>query len=183
MIAIEQVNKLISMVQKGQAIYLPLNVPSKKNSKRIFKKHTDLCVICDAEVAVITEKGKKKYFCPKCLINTKVKTIPFIFSSALTVKYEKDSKNSYKKAKKVFTNMIRGVRPPYIIGYYFIRNSKRKFDYSNLPEVIQDQFTEHKIWEDDDMLTTLPVPLGYTVNKDNAGVILVLLNNKISINL
>ena len=175
--------ELIHLINKGEAIYIEGNVPSQKNSKQILRKFTNQCLICGAEVKM-TGKGKtRKHFCPQCKKYTSVKTIPFIDSSEQVKKYKAESKPKYLAVKELFEKLTANVEKPYILGYFYLRGSHHKFDYSNLVEVIQDSFTEYGFWEDDNTDNTLPVPLGYAYSKKRAGVIILVLNDKLKLDI
>lgn len=142
------------------------------------------------------------------LKNSKVKTNRGIFSSPTVNKYIRklgiQSFNSSKKLVKgyvdearpnqiealreQFEKMVIGKDNPLFIGYHQVRNSKRKFDFSNSVEILQDLFTAHDFIEDDDMKHVFPIPMGingelptphniriikwYSVDKDNPGVLI-----------
>lgn len=72
--------------------------------------------------------------------------------------------------------MIKDKKKPYYIGFYFIRNSKRKFDYNNLTQLPQDLMVKYKWLEDDNADYIVPIGLGYTVNKAKAGLIITVLD-------
>ena len=60
--------------------------------------------------------------------------------------------------------------PPYSVGMYFIRDSKRRFDYNNISQIVTDLMAKHDWIEDDNADCIIPVFLGYEVDKKNAGV-------------
>ena len=82
----------------------------------------------------------------------------------------------YKLYANKFKEMIKDKKKPYYIGFYFIRNSKRKFDYNNLTQLPQDLMVKHKWLEDDNADYIIPVGIGYEVNKANAGLIITVLD-------
>jgi len=68
-------------------------------------------------------------------------------------------------------------KPPHEIGLFFIRNSKRKFDFINAAQIICDLLTAHSVIEDDNMDCLIPMPVQvagswYTVNKERPGCII-----------
>ena len=77
------------------------------------------------------------------------------------------SKNSKQWTGK---EMIKGKEKPYKVGFYFIRDSKRKFDYINAAQLPLDLMQDYDWIEDDDSSNIIPVFLGYEVDKRNAGV-------------
>lgn len=97
--------------------------------------------------------------------------------SKSTQKYKKASKNSYIDLKGKFLQMIEGKEKPYKIGFHFIRDSRRKFDFVNPSQTIQDLMVQNGWLEDDNMTEMIPFPLKvddkwYTVDKENAGVLI-----------
>ena len=162
----EQKNRLIERVKEGTAIYIKGNTPSQKNSKQIFQKRT----------------GEKE-FCPKCRSFIKNKTRPFITSSELVKTFVKEKPAEFLKAKVIFKRLIKNVEPPYTLGFFYIRKTKHRFDYGNAHEVILDQFTEYGFWSDDNTEFAEVIPLGFTYSKELAGVIIVVLNGNVKINI
>lgn len=84
----------------------------------------------------------------------------------------------YKLYANKFKEMIKDKKKPYYIGFFFIRNSKRKFDYNNLTQLPQDLMVKYKWLEDDNANYIVPIGLGYTVNKAKAGLIITVLDTK-----
>jgi len=67
-------------------------------------------------------------------------------------------------------------QPPYKIGLFFIRNSKRRFDWINAAQIVCDLLTAHGVIEDDNMDYLIPTPISvagswYTIDRDNPGCI------------
>lgn len=113
------------------------------------------------------------------LKNSKVKTNRGIFSSPTVTKYLRSlgiqSFNSGKKIVKgykdpnrpnvieSFRNDVRNMKidkeNPLFIGFHHVRKSKRKFDFSNSVELIQDLFVAHNFIEDDNVDCILPIPM------------------------
>ena len=84
-------------------IFINGNAPSSKNSKRI--------------ITITNKKSGKK---TTRLINSEV-----------TEKYIKNSKADWILNKNNFKKMIKDKEKPYKIELFFIRDSRRKFDYFN----------------------------------------------------
>ena len=84
----------------------------------------------------------------------------------------------YKLYANKFKEMIKDKKKPYYIGFYFIRNSKRKFDYNNLTQLPQDLMVKYKWLDDDNADYIVPIGLGYIVNKAKAGLIITVLDTK-----
>lgn len=150
-------------------IFLPGNVPSLKNSK------------------VKTSRGI--FSSPTVTRYLRTLNIQGFNSRKKTVKgyVDPNRPNLFKKIVEVrFADMKKGKRDPIFIGYHQVRNSKRKFDFSNSVELIQDLLTSHDFIVDDNIAYVFPVPMTikgelptssnikteefYSVDKDNPGV-------------
>lgn len=71
---------------------------------------------------------------------------------------------------ELFKNMIKNRVKPYKIGFYFIRDTARKFDYINAAQLPCDLMVKAGMIEDDNCNEIIPIFLGYEVDKKNAGV-------------
>ena len=123
-------------------IFIAGNTPSSKNSKRI--------------ITITNKKTGKK---TTRLINSEV-----------TEKYIKSSKVDWLVNKNEFLKMLKGKEKPYRIELYFIRDSRRKFDYINAAQIIFDLMQHYGYIEDDDSQNIIPVFKGFEVDKDRTGV-------------
>ena len=123
-------------------IFIAGNTPSSKNSKRII-------TITDKKTGKETTR----------LINSKV-----------TEKYIKNSKADWLVNKNEFLKMLKGKEKPYRIELYFIRDSRRRFDYINAAQIIFDLMQEYGYIENDDSTNVIPVFKGFEVDKTRAGV-------------
>ena len=86
------------------------------------------------------------------------------------MEYKKNTAYDWQKKGTEFKKMLKGKEKPYRIGFYFIRDSKRKFDYINAAQLPLDLMQEFGWIDDDDTTNITPVFLGYEVDKENAGV-------------
>ena len=66
--------------------------------------------------------------------------------------------------------MLKDKEKPYKVELYFIRDSKRKFDYINAAQIVFDLMQEYGYIEDDDSTNVIPVFKGFEVDKLNTGV-------------
>ncbi len=130
------------------------NTPSSKNSKQWTGK------------LLVSSKTVKNYLKEKGIISYN--------PSKKEVKTYKRLENVFIKETEGLKEFLVGKEKPFRIGMYFIRQDKRKFDYINIAQIIFDLLTAHDIIEDDNMTEIIPVFLGFEVNKDNPGVILIL---------
>lgn len=138
------------------------------------------------------------------LKNSKIKTSRGIFSSSTVKKYLGSlGIQSYSSSKKIvvgyktrenkfesfipeFKRLLEGKEFPVLIGFHFVRDSKRKFDFGNATEVIFDLLTAHGIIPDDNMSFVFPSVISidgilptreninkhewHSVNKESPGV-------------
>ena len=93
-----------------------------------------------------------------------------LINSKTVQKYLKESKADWLINKNGFLKMLKGKEKPYRVELYFIRDSKRRFDYINAAQIIFDLMQHYGYIEDDDSQNIIPVFKGFEVDKMNAGV-------------
>jgi len=141
-------------------IFLHGNVPSSKNSKVKTAKGVFMSKTCSKYLQNI---GVKNYHMRDKTID-EYKKRPNLF---------KLSVGNYFDDVNVF---------PVKIGFHFVRDSKRKFDFHNIVQIIADLMVCHRFIPDDDMSCFLPFPMQneigewYTVDKNKPGVYIKILN-------
>lgn len=111
----------------------------------------------------VPSSKNSKQWTGRCLINSK------------TVRnYLKDYEYQYinLKNKAKFKEMIKHKEKPYRIGFYFIRSTKRKFDYINAAQLPCDLMVKHGWITDDNCDEIIPIFKGYTVDKERQGLII-----------
>ncbi len=118
-------------------IFIPGNVPSSKNSKikakgGIFHSKT--------VQKYLREMGIKSYSVRKKKVEI-FKTRPCLFP--------------FSELRQRFGSGI----PPIIVGFHFVRDSRRKADFHNLVQILADLFVAGRVIEDDDMSQFFPVPM------------------------
>ena len=148
-------------------IFIPGNVPSLKNSKQLGKtKPKYICRLCEQGV------GQKPI-----VLNSK--TVKNYLQKMGIKKYHKNKVENYATRPNIFRlsteNYFYACSKPVIVGFHFVRDSKRKFDFHNAVQIIADLFVAHEFIEDDNMDCFIPVPMRidgkwYSVNKNNPGV-------------
>lgn len=74
---------------------------------------------------------------------------------------------------KKFKEMIKDKKPPYKIGFYFIRATKHKFDYINALQLPQDLMVKYGWLNDDNCDEIIPVILGYEYDPNKVGSLLI----------
>ena len=142
-------------------IFIPGNVPSLKNSKVA----TSRGVFPSKTVRKYLQNlGVKKYSCSKGTFEN-YKTRPNLFKKAIAPMKEILARRE----------SVAGVSP-HVIGLFFIRNSKRKFDWINAAQIICDLLTAHGVIQDDNMDYLIPMPIQvagiwYTVDTERPGCI------------
>lgn len=93
-----------------------------------------------------------------------------LINSKTVQKYIKESKADWLVNKSEFLKMLKGKEKPYKIELFFIRDSRRKFDYINAAQIIFDLMQHYGYIEDDDSQNIIPVFKGFEVDKARAGV-------------
>lgn len=93
-----------------------------------------------------------------------------LLNSKTVQKYIKESKGDWILNKNNFKKMIKDKEKPYKIELFFIRDSRRRFDYINAAQIIFDLMQEYGYIEDDDSTNVIPVFKGFEVDKARAGV-------------
>ena len=93
-----------------------------------------------------------------------------LLNSKIVRKYIEKSEMDWRFNKTEFFKMLKGKEKPYKIELYFIRDSRRKFDYINAAQIIFDLMQEYGYIEDDDSTNVIPIFKGFEVDKVRAGV-------------
>lgn len=93
-----------------------------------------------------------------------------LINSKTVRNYMKNHCDEWWENSSKFKEMIKGKEKPYRIRFYFIRDSKRKFDYINAAQLPLDLMQDYGWIDDDDVNSVIPVFLGYEVDKENPGV-------------
>ena len=99
--------------------------------------------------------------------------------SATVQKYLKDYEKQWQTIPKDFLD-LESNKFPIKIGFYFIRNSRHRFDFHNIIQGCADLMVKYNWLPDDNMDYFLPFPLEingkfYEYNKENPGVIIKIL--------
>ena len=115
--------------------------------------------------------------------NSKQWTGKMLIHSKPTRNYIRDTKQHYIQAKKEFKSQVidkAGIELSYPIhiDFYFVRNSRRKFDYINPAQTVQDLMVKYNWIEDDNATFLLPVFEPYEYNKVKPGVLITIKSNK-----
>ena len=149
-------------------IFIPFNTPSLKNSKVKTSR------------GIFSSPTVSKYI-------RKLGITSFSSSKKIVTGYkDKARPNVFEQQRQDFNKMKHGKDDPIVIGYHFVRQTKRLFDFSNAIEIVQDLMTAHDFIEDDNVKYVFPVPMSvdgklinesdprafplYSVDKENPGV-------------
>lgn len=93
-----------------------------------------------------------------------------IISSKLTRDYEEWIKPFIKDNSTEWFKMVNNKEYPYKVGFYFYRDSRRKWDFVNIIQTIADIMQEYNYIEDDDTKRFIPIYLGEELtNKEKSG--------------
>ena len=141
-------------------IFIPGNVPSSKNSKVKCSRG----IFHSPAVRHYLQKiGVSKYSVTRRTVEN-YKTRPNLFEAAvLPVK------------EKMLSHAVLPI--PLIVGMYFIRDSKRNFDWLNIAQITCDLLVAHQVIPDDSMNVFVPFPIlrdgrWYHIDKTKPGCIL-----------
>lgn len=142
------INNKYYLNKKG--VFLKGNIPSLKNSKEIqtYKKWVE---DPDDNNSKILKKFNR------------------LAPSKTVEKYYKEYEHKYLEHRVDIMNLFKGDNI-WHMGLYYVRDSKRKFDFNNASQIIQDLMVKHNYLPDDNMEYLYPYPIGYHVNPDNPGV-------------
>ena len=102
--------------------------------------------------------------------NGKRWTGKYLIHSKTVMNYIKESKNDYIDNKELFLEMCEDKEIPYRVSFKFYRNSRRKFDYINPAQTVQDLMVKYGYIEDDNCEYIIPCFEPYEYNKENSGV-------------
>ena len=131
-------------------IYIPGNVPSLKNGKDIIQ---------------IAIKGARP--CPVC---KKRKSRPMLTASKTHKAYTKSTSYLWKAQAAAFRGIAAKHEGRLSVCLYFVRDSRRIWDFTNATDTVQDLMVEHGWIEDDNVKFMAPFFSGYHVDKAEAGV-------------
>ena len=70
--------------------------------------------------------------------NGKRWTGKYLIHSKTTMRYIKTSKEEYLEHTHPFQDFVKGLVTPYVVHFKFYRKSRRKFDYVNPLQTVQD---------------------------------------------
>lgn len=138
-----------------RGIFIPGEVPSSKNSKEI-----GFIFLKRGSTGKIFVKRGERMMPVRLNLN----------SSNATKRYVKNNKIIYISYRSKFKDLIKDMDTPYRVLFKFVRGTKRKFDYINAAQIVQDLMVECEWVEDDNCTQVIPFFAAYEVNKQEPGV-------------
>jgi len=93
-----------------------------------------------------------------------------LLNSKTVQNYIKNSKADWLINKNEFLKMLKGKEKPYRVELYFIRDTRKRFDYINAAQIVFDLMQEYGYIEDDDSTNVIPIFKGFEVDKVRSGV-------------
>lgn len=138
-------------------VFIPGNVPSLKSSKVATSK------------GVFPSKTVRKYL--------QFLGVKSYSSRKRTVEPYKTRPNLFEEAVAPMRDYLATLYPPYLIGIYFVRGTRHRFDFTNAAAIIEDLLVAHQVIEDDNMDILIPSPyqlgdLWYGYDKTHPGCLL-----------
>ena len=130
--------------------------------------------------SVSVESDNRIYFigmnCPSKKNAKQITKDKRIISSKTVRRYEKEMAEVYRANKDKFIELTKDKQFPLRIGFYFYRDSNRKWDFCNIIQSPLDMFQEYGYIEDDDTKHVIPIYLGEeVVKKKNSGFFIEIL--------
>ena len=160
------------LIMEKKAFFIPGDVPSAKNSKRILEIYTGKSTCCNSTYTKTPSKTGTIFTCHRCGNKTRPAKRPIIANSEAAERYKEEKKIMYDSIGYDFVTAVKGRPLPVILGMFFIRSRNQDFDFNNASQIVQDMLVEAKILPDDNCNYCLPLPLGVIYGKSVPGVIL-----------
>ena len=144
----------VETINHVNSIFIPGEVYSSKNSKRIFPKAA-------AKYTGWTFRNKN--------------VVPFITSSTAVNNYKSEIMRYYTAYRQNFLDMIRGKVYPLFLEFHFVRATKAGWDFNNMSQLVCDMMVKAGWVPDDNVKILFPVPpmpplKPYSIDKKNPGV-------------
>ena len=155
------------MIKRKHAMFIPGNIPSLKNSKEIVQAPTKNSTCCNAGLM----KNNNILICTQCLKPTRRKTNPYLVPSKTVEAYVKRTLNVWLDNKTNFFRVF-GDKRPINCALFFVRDSKRRYDYHNAQQIIGDLMIKYGMLSDDDKNNVKFLPIGSIVDESCCGVIM-----------
>jgi hypothetical protein len=160
----------------NNSFFFPGNTPSLKNSKEILQIYTSTSQCCHAPVMRFKQGKILRSICSACKKPVNLKRA-ILGPSKPVREYRDTHQGVFLQNKPRFIEEAKKHTLPLLLGFYYIRDSERKFDYSNAAHILLDMMRDAGYFADDDCDTVMDYPLGYHVDKKRAGAYVVIMNN------
>jgi len=140
-------------------VFLPGQIPSLKNSKVMGRFHSETVTRWLRRFGISYYSASKKQV-------KKFKKIQGEY-------------DFYEIVKPLFNDKM---NYPILIGFHFVRETKRTWDFVNICQIILDLLTAHDLIPDDNVNYILPIPMRmenvfYSIDKEKPGVYIKILND------
>lgn len=111
--------------------------------------------------------------------NSKQWTGKLLIKSKTVRNYDSEFGYQWADPKNIeqFKRMIKNKMKPYKIAFYFIRSTKRKFDYVNVAQYPLDLMVKNGWLDDDNSDEIVPIFLGYKIDKHRPGLMIKIFDN------
>lgn len=106
--------------------------------------------------------------------NSKQWTGRFLVMSKTMKRYVKETADFWTLHAADFKRKTENLPKPLHVHFKFVRDSRRRFDYINPAQTVQDLMVEHGWIADDNADEIIPVFDGYEYNPSSAGVFISL---------
>ena len=143
-------------------IFVPGNIPSSKNSK--------------------VATGKGMFHSPSVRKWLQFIGVKSFSSGKKSYENYKTRPNKFEALTESFLELKKDTGKPIFIGFHFVRDSRRKYDFHNAVQILFDLMTAHGWIEDDDTTEVYGVPFRLrgewqTIDKENAGCYICVLED------
>jgi Holliday junction resolvase RusA-like endonuclease len=128
-------DEYLETIDKIDSIWIPGEVYSSKNNKRIFTRSV---------------RKSKWLFSGKPVM-------PFISDSAAVTRYKKEKLGYYIANREKFLKMAENKPFPLHVNFQFVRRTRGKWDFNNMTELVQDMMVLAGWINDDDVSCMIPV--------------------------
>jgi hypothetical protein len=105
----------------------------------------------------------------------------FFITSKTVQKYLKEHESQWESVPEEFKISMEKESYPIIVGFHFVRNSKHRWDFTNIVQICADLMTKYGWIPDDNMDYFIPQVLWidekhYSYNKESPGVFIKIIN-------
>lgn len=172
----------------NECFFVPFNVPSLKNTYVIGYTYTRNSECCKVPFRKNFDGTRT---CTKCNRKCEILTYPGLKEGKPTKHYKKDTFNTWKKIYDPILKYFSNKLLPLKIAFYFIRDSRRIFDYINAAQLCQDILAQGIVLgnknpkickpmvHDDNMIYIHPFFIGYHIDPKTPGLLITLLDDTI----